>query len=293
MNHRPECLPCCLRRVLHTADRVTSDDWLRRRVVLDAMKELSKVDDKATPAEVMYSVFRRAAKALGNADPYAEVKKRWMEEALAAEDRIRSRIRSAEDPFLCALRLSIAANAFDWELRQEDHRPVTLKGLLDGADHLPLGLDNIDDFRSAVAQARSVLFVHKSSGELVFDRLLIEALGKPSSSVTCAVRSAPVLADATADDARSAGLEKVASVIDVGTDCLGVPLGACSEGFRAAYRSADLVLAKGQAAFQTLEGKDSRIDGREKQVYLLFRVKCALMARTLGVAVGDGVLERA
>lgn len=292
MNHRPECLPCCLRRVLHAADRTTSDDWLRRRVVIDAMKELSRADDKTTPAELMHAVFRRAAKALGDADPYAEEKRRWLEESLASEDRIRAQIQAAADPILAAVRLAIAANALDWELRQDFFRTVTMKSLLDGAESMPLELDNLDDFKAAVAAAKNVLLIHKSAGELVFDRLLLETLRLPGVSLTTAVRQSPVLADATVEDARAAGLDRVATVMDVGGDCLGVPLSLCSPTFIEAYRRADLVIAKGQAAFETLEGKSSRIDGQEKQIFFLFRVKCALMARTVGGNVGDGVLER-
>ena len=52
-----------------------------------------------------------------------------------------------------------------------------------------------------------------------------------------------------------------------------------------------MVVAKGQAALETLEGKDSEIDGAEKEIFFLFRVKCPVLARHVGASVGDCVLE--
>ncbi len=291
MNNRPECLPCCLRRILHTADRSTADDWLRRKILAEAMQALSRVDDKATPADVIHGVAKRASKTLGLVDPYVEEKRRWIDDALGIEERIRAAIDGAADPFAAALRLSIAANLLDCELRADFTRPVSVKSLLEGYGEVPFAPQNLEDFREALRAAKSVLFIHDTAGELFFDRLLIEKMQKPRQAVVSVVREAPILADATRGDAVAVGLDKVATIIDPGIDCLGVPLAACSEEFRAQYRAADVVVAKGQAAFETLEGKDSQIDGEEKQVFFLLRVKCGLIGRHLGAGVGDSVLE--
>ncbi|HVR75856.1 MAG TPA: ARMT1-like domain-containing protein [Planctomycetota bacterium] len=295
MNNRPECLPCCLRRILHTAERATTDEWLHRKILAEAMQALSRVDDKATPAEVIHVVARKTGKTLGVADPYLEEKRRWIEETTGNAAWIRSVVASSPDPFLAALRLSIAANVLDCELRQDFVKGLNLKSLMEGSDAIPFATENVEDFRQAVRGAGKVLFIHDSAGEIFFDRLLIEEVRKlrqPPMDIVSAVRSVPILADATREDALAVALEEVATVIDLGIDCLGVPLSACSEEFRECYRAADVIVAKGQASFETLEGKDSRIDGLEKQVFFLLRVKCALLARYLGASVGDIVLER-
>ena len=51
------------------------------------------------------------------------------------------------------------------------------------------------------------------------------------------------------------------------------------------FEATDLVIAKGQANYETLCNE-------KKQVYFLFRVKCRVMAETLGLRIGDFVLER-
>lgn len=291
MIHRPECLPCCLRRVLHAADKATTDEWLPRRVLVDTMRQLTRADEKSTPAELIHSISRRAGKTLGTADPFAEEKRLWLDEILSNAESIRSRVRESQDPFQAALQLSLAANILDSEFRGEFVRGFGLRLLVEGFREVPFATDNVEDLRLALASSRNLLLVHCTAGELFFDRLLIEAAGKPREQVVSVVRAAPILAHATREDAERAGLPEVATVIDTGNDVLGLPLSACSEELREAYRASDLVLAKGQAAFETLQGKQSQIDGESRDVYFLLRAKCALIARYLGVSVGDSVLE--
>lgn len=291
MNNDPECIPCCLRRVLHMSDRKTSDEWLHRKILAEGMQDLARVDEVATPAELVHGVARRTAKTLGVGDPYADEKARWIEETTANADLIRSVVQESADPFLAALRLSLAANVLDCELRQDFMKRSSLKSLIRGFEKIPFALDNVEDFRVATQQAQRVLFIHDSAGELFFDRLLIELMEKPREAVFSTVREVPILADATAEDARGVGLDEVAEIIDIGIDCLGVPMNACSQGFREHYGAADLVVVKGQAAYQTLEGDDLRREGVEKQIFFLLRVKCMVMARHFGASLGDAVLE--
>ncbi len=291
MNNGPECIPCCLRRVLRTADLVTSDEWLHRKILGEVMQDLARVDELTTPAEVVHGAARRTAKTLGVGDPYADEKRRWVDEIIGNADLVRGVIDESADPFVTALKFSLAANLIDCEFRDEIVRGFSLKTLLSEVEDLPFVADGIEDFRASVAQAPTVLFVHDTAGELFFDRLLIEKLDKPRDRVVSVVRESPILGDATREDAEAVGLDEVARIVDPGISCLGLPLTACSESFRQEYRGANLVVAKGQAAYQTLEGSNGQIEAEPKELYFLLRVKCPVMSRQLGVAVGDCVLE--
>jgi hypothetical protein len=292
MNHRPECLPCCLRRVLHAAGRTTADDWLQRKVLAEAMQDLGRADPQAPPAELVHGVLRRAARTLGVPDPYAEEKEQLLEESLALEDRMRGAINGASDPLAAAARLAAAASWFDWELRGEQGKRPGLKGFLDELDRTELHGEALEDFRSSVAAAQSVVFVHASAGELLCDRLLIERLEKPRDHVVSVVRQSPILGWATAAEAARVRLEEVAQVLTPGTDCLGLPPNGLSEELGERLRKADLVIAKGQASYETLGDHEAlSADEGPTSVFFLLRIKCSLLARHLGAAVGDCVLE--
>ena len=290
MNHQPQCIPCFLRRVLRMANEVTTDDWLRRKIVGEAMGDLVHVDDASTPAEVMHGIFKTTAKTLGSGDPFAKEKKRWHEEVLANAETLRSRLADADDPFLEALKMSAAANEIDDELLDG----LALKSLLERFDEVKFAPENLDDFRAAVASAQSLFFAHDAAGEIFFDRLLIEqilAAAKPDCQAVSVIRSHPTIADATQEDADAVGLGEVARVIDPGLDCLGLPVSECSNELREAFRGAELIVCKGQAVYQSLEGEGRTPDGDEKDVWFLFRVKCPVMAEHLAVPIGDLILE--
>ena len=288
MKYRPYCIPCFLRRTLHTAELATSDEWLHRKILGEIMTELVHADDEATPAEVVHRIFRKTAHTLGLPDPYAEERKSWLEEVLTNAAWIRERIDRDPDPYLAALKLAISANQLDNELR-----PIlTLKGLVEGLDHVSFDPERVPRFRDAVAAAGKILYIHDTAGELFFDRILIEKMGKSREAIVSVVRKDPILTDATREDALAVGLEQVAGeVIDPGCDCQGVPLGECSEEFRSRFDGADLIVVKGQAGYQTLEGREARPGDEERDIFFLFSVKCPVMASYLGVSLGDLVLE--
>ena len=140
-----------------------------------------------------------------------------------------------------------------------------------------------DGFRQALSKAHKILYLADNAGEIAFDRLLIEQL--LPERVTLAVRGAPVINDATMDDARAVGLHEIVEVIDNGSDAPGTILADCSEDFNRRFAEADLILAKGQGNFETLSDD-------HRKIYFLFKAKCPVIAAHVGLPVGTHVLAR-
>jgi uncharacterized protein with ATP-grasp and redox domains len=99
------------------------------------------------------------------------------------------------------------------------------------------------------------------------------------------VKSGPILNDATRDDALAAGVDRVADIVTTGSDAPGTILARCSEEFRRLYDAAELVIAKGQANYETLSREGSK-------VFFLLQVKCPVTAREVGVPVGSIILRQ-
>jgi len=140
-----------------------------------------------------------------------------------------------------------------------------------------------NEFRQAVAGARSILYLADNAGEIVFDRLLIEQLSP--ARVTLAVRRRPVINDATMADARSAGLHEIVEIVANGSDAPGTILEDCSQKFVRRFGAADLILAKGQGNFETLSDDP-------RNIFFLFKAKCLVIAAHAGQPVGSYVLAR-
>jgi hypothetical protein len=78
-------------------------------------------------------------------------------------------------------------------------------------------------------------------------------------------------------------MDSLCQIIDTGVDSLGVILSLSSAQFREAFEDADMVISKGQANFETLEGV-------RKNIYFLMSAKCDVVANHLGISKGDLVL---
>ena len=143
---------------------------------------------------------------------------------------------------------------------------------------------NYHAFAQAVRSCRRILYLCDNAGEIVFDRVLLETLRDLGKDVTAVVKGSPVINDATLDDARAAGLQECSTVIDNGSDGIGTLLEACSELFLDAYRTADLIISKGQANFETL------VQNGDERIFFLFKVKCPVVASFLKRTNGDIVL---
>jgi hypothetical protein len=119
---------------------------------------------------------------------------------------------------------------------------------------------------------------------MVFDKLFIETMMHPN--LIYAVRGAPVINDATMDDAKYVGIDRVADVISNGYDAPSTILEHCSDEFMKVFNRADVIISKGQGNLEGLLGQTT------KAVYFLLMVKCEVIADALGVRKGDFVVSK-
>ena len=75
-----------------------------------------------------------------------------------------------------------------------------------------------------------ILYLADNSGEIVFDRLLIETLGP--DRVTLMVKAGPIVNDVTREDLAQVGLEGLVRVVDTGCNYFGFPWEYISEAAR-------------------------------------------------------------
>ncbi len=141
---------------------------------------------------------------------------------------------------------------------------------------------SIEKFKEAVLSANKILYLGDNSGEIVFDRLLIEQL--PYDKVTYAVRGYPVINDVTMDDAVATGITKLVTVIDNGSDAPGTILDECSDKFKRVFHDADMIISKGQGNYESLSDSN-------KNIFFIFKVKCRVVAENTKSALGSMVIQ--
>ena len=278
-----DCYPCFLRQALDAA-RLAEADEGQQKVVLDRVLDLLKrIEPSSPPPEIGDQVHRIVRQEVGNGDPYQAIKQASTRQALEFYPRMKALLAKADDPLEVAVRLSIAGNIIDAGANRKYDLWATVERVLAQS----FAVDDGDAFREMLSRVDRVLCLADNAGETVFDRVLIETLDIP---VVYAVKGGPTLNDATWEDAIAAGVDQVAEVVSNGSDAPGTILqhahgSACSDEFRRVYDEAALIIAKGQANYETLSEEGPR-------VFFLLQVKCPIIARDVGVPVGSIVLKQ-
>ncbi|NPA48110.1 MAG: DUF89 domain-containing protein [Thermococci archaeon] len=270
-----ECLPCIASQCQRIVEMGTEDVELRKRGIIAAARLIGQMNENSVPAVIGSRVFLGVYGAIGNDDPFGEYKE--LSNRLA--EKTVSNLEEQNIDIKTALKLAIIGNVVDFavgyspEQLEEDVRRMLGEELY---------RDDSDELFDELSRARSLLYLTDNCGEIYFDRLFLRRVKEayPNVEIYVAGKEGPVINDATVDDLRRAGFERMGRVISTGTRIVGVPLGEVSEEFMEVFESADVVIAKGQGNFETLsEVSDPRI-------FYLLRAKCRPIARELGVPQG-------
>ena len=259
----------------------TSDPRVQEQIVRETLCRASRADLTQSPPLFGGSLRQWVREITGQADPYLAVKQESNRLALALLPAWRERLRTAANPRLTAVKMAIAGNVIDYGMNG-DLTAETILAELESSFAGPFHGD-VAEFFAAAERATEILFLADNAGELVFDRLLLELL--PREKITVVVKGGPAINDALRADATAAGLDGWVAVTDTGDDSAGVELAACSPEFLRRFARADLIIAKGQANFESL-------DGSGQNIFFLFKVKCTVVGQHIGQAVGTSVLHR-
>jgi uncharacterized protein with ATP-grasp and redox domains len=273
-----DCYPCFLRQALDAARYAGANEQEQRSILHHVLEILRSLDPASTPPEIGDAIHRLVRQETGHSDPYIDAKRRATEQALALYPRLKGLVDNASDPLDTALRLSIAGNIIDLAPKDSYNLWESVERVLEQA----FAIHDSRAFGRALASAHGILYLGDNAGETVFDRVLIEALDRP---VTYALKGGPILNDATMDDALAAGLDQVAELVSTGSDAPGTVLRSCSPEFRTLYQQAEMIVAKGQANYETLSGEGQRL-------FFLLQIKCPVIAHDASVQVGDIILKQ-
>ena len=271
-----DCIPCFMEQALR-AGRISGMDETEIKKILDGVgcmiKDLPPESSPPATGDLIYGKIREVS---GILDPYKEIKKETINEALSLYPELKKTVEQSEDRLLTAVRIAIAGNVIDFGVNHKFNIAEDVQTIL----NQDFGIFHYKEFRMGLENAESVLYLGDNSGESVFDRLLIEELAKP---VIYVVRDVPVINDVTMKDAIDSGLDEVAELISSGSSAPAIIPDRCSREFLARFDKAQMIISKGQGNYEGLSGLD-------KPIFFLLKAKCHVLADDLGVNKGDIVL---
>lgn len=281
-----ECMPCIVRQAFNALEIAGADRNQSTEVLRELFRRLADIDLDDTPAANANGLYKLVSKVTSIKDPYKDVKRKYNAAALKLFPKLEEIVEKADDGLHAAAKIAVAGNVIDYGIHIIEGRKVDLDSIIEEVKNIPLAIDDFQHFSRDLEKIDKVLYIADNSGEIVFDKVFISGLIGMGKKVVLAVKSGPILNDATIEDAKEAGLDNITQTIETGCDCIGLDFGTCSEEFLKEFESSGIIISKGQGNVESLD------DVKGKKIYFLLKAKCEKMARELGVDYLDIVFKR-
>jgi uncharacterized protein with ATP-grasp and redox domains len=277
-----ECAECIVHRGHAEIIEATKDPATRFEAMSALFEFLrNEFNPNAVPAYIGTERDRLVRKITRNPDPYSEKKRLCNKKALEMlpfAEKIIVNSSNGKTRFKKAVLCSIVGNVMEFDIPVHSFKFDDLERLIQESEKV-LAIDETAKIFDLAKKSKNILYLLDNAGEVAFDTLLVKELKELGARVTVVVKASPVLNDATLEDAKFVGMDKIAdAIITTGTDAVGLNLKESSEEFLKLYNSADLVIAKGMGYTETVTENNLT-----RPHALLLRTKCNPVARFFGV----------
>ena len=262
---KPDCIPCILKMSISAIRRLTSDEKIIKEFLCEILEipSLRGLCWNITSPEVIELVMERIVDAMDHPDPFSSLKMQQNQRIMELYPHLKNLLNEASDPLYLAIKLAILGNAIDLMMADTSLEIETaIRGRL---EETRIPLERFLQFKKKLDESELLLYLGDNSGEIVFDRLLIETIKewrmkngeRNDLEIVFVVRSLPTLNDVTLSEANMVGMDQIASVLENGIDgpLPGTITSRCSSEVRDLLQRADLIISKGGGNFDTLEGE--------------------------------------
>ena len=270
MNIHLECLPCLGKNAVDAAKRSSADLTVQKEILAESFRLLATCDYQLPPPCMAGKILDIAFRHSGKNDIYEAEKRRsnmLAENLLAGIDRIPEYDAAS---FESRLRLALAGNILDFGIYADLDIRLAMDAVK-SAFTKKLDSEAVAALQNKMESARKILYILDNCGEAVFDRVFMAPY---RDKITLVVRENPAFNDVTADDLTGCGLSGMKYVVNGAKRTPGTCLAESPAELRQMFEDSDLIIAKGQGNFESLDEYD-------RPIACLFRVKCKVIARLL------------
>ena len=273
MKLNPFCMCCALnkqeQKIRHYPDMEKKTEYMKKVMALMAnTEEKDCAPSLSVDIQKLYSSFWNCPM-----EDFTEIKKEFNQLMLNMEVSIEDKIRKSNDPLEKALLYARIGNYIDFAALSNVDQSTVIT-LLDEKSSEALDEKEYKNFLHDLSSAKKLVYLTDNCGEVVLDKMAVKILKEqyPNLDITVIVRGYPVVNDATMEDAEAIGLTDLVNVIGNGSNVGGTWIPGISSESRELLYNADLIIAKGQGNFETLN--DCGLN-----IYYLFLCKCDLFQR--------------
>ena len=278
-----DCVHCFIRQTLQAGRFISNDEELHKQILKEVMKSLLTSSWDVSTATMANKLINIVKNLTHSSDPYYKVKKQYNQIAMAMYPYLNQLISETDDHLYTALKLAIAGNIIDFGAKERFDLRKTISTVLE----TPLRIDQYESFRKKIASTSSLVYLADNTGEIVFDKLLIETILEEHhiEDITFVVKEAPFLNDAMLEDAIEIGLDEISRLnfLEINSFSPEITNRGENQEFLTLLKTSDMVISKGQANYENFYNQE--------YIFFLLMVKCPLVANHLGVPEGSTVLR--
>ncbi|KZX16915.1 hypothetical protein MBCUT_04660 [Methanobrevibacter cuticularis] len=278
-----ECGACFLRQAREAMDLATDDVDIKITLMQSIFEYLAdNYNTEASSNKVGTDIHRMIKSKTNCEDPYIKEKRLGNQIAMDLLPKFQ-KILSKDASLENYTKIAIIGNILDFGALGLD---IDLEALIRNSLKKKLVINETKKLEKSLNNVDSLLYLVDNTGEIVFDKLLIEKLKKEYGvDITVAVKSKPIINDACLEDALSIGLDEIANVVTIGADSVGIIYEYSSPAFQKIFNSHDLVISKGLGNYEGLTELSPEL--QNKDVYCLLSAKCSAIAKDIGLDEGD------
>lgn len=278
-----ECGPCFLRQAKEALDLSTDDEALKMEIMGDIFKFLSGNFESGTNSNSTGSAMHKMIiERTGCRDPYYNEKIQGNEIALRYLPEVEKILRD-DDSLENHVKISIIGNILDFGAFTLDD---DIESVIRQSLKKDLAIKDVEEFEKALKTNDKVLYLVDNTGEIVFDKLLLNKIKDYDLDITIAVKSQPILNDATKKEALEAGLDEFGEIVEIGCGTVGYVDSEISQEFREIFNAHKFIISKGMGNYEGL----TEIDLQDKDVFFLLCAKCNTISKDIGVNLHDMLL---
>lgn len=279
MTIQQECIGCIIAQSNRVCDAINASHELRSQITIYVEHALKNPDFTLSPPVIAAPLYEQMAVLAGKIDLYEEQKAHASSQASHYLPFLRETIKNANHPFTALLKTAVVGNVID--LAAEVH--FDLHHAIASVFDTPFAHDDSKLLEKTISEAKTLLYIGDNAGEHLFDGLAIESLKElyPSLKITYMVRGNPIINDVTMKEAQEADIDSLCTLIDSGVPTPGFVYEYASIEAQLLFDSADIIIAKGMGNYECMSPV------KRKNICFLLKVKCSVVARSLGREIGD------
>lgn len=285
MNIKIECISCIAAQSRRVCEAIHADETLSSRILESVENSLKNADFTLSPPVIAAPIYEQMALLANTDDLYEHQKNHATAQAISYLPFLQETIDLSNDPFIATLKTAVVGNVIDLaaEVSFDLHDAIT------SVFQTPFAHDDSQALRKALEAASTVLYIGDNTGEHLFDALAIQSLQKlyPHIRFSYMVRGNPIINDVTMKEAKEANMDRVCDLIDSGVPTPGFVYELSSAESQLLFDSADLIIAKGMGNYECMTPQ------KRQNICFLLKVKCSVVADSLGRAIGDIVCKLA